>query len=132
MVTRNGSVVADLAGGPADVEAGTACMRETGFQLCSVSKQFAAVAVMLLVGSGRLDLGDPVGHWLPGGPPQWRRVTLHHLLSHTAGVAHWHEAPGLDPAEPVPVGERLEIVRATPLRTEPGAQWHYSSPGFLL
>jgi CubicO group peptidase (beta-lactamase class C family) len=41
---------------------------------------------MLLVESGQLDLGEPVGRWLPEGPPQWRQVTLAHLLSHTAGI----------------------------------------------
>jgi CubicO group peptidase (beta-lactamase class C family) len=132
MVTRGGSVEADLAGGLADVEAGVPCTSGTRFQLCSVSKQFTAAAVMLLVESGRLDLGEPVDRWLPGGPPQWRQVTLHHLLSHTAGVPHWLETPGLDPAEPMSISERLEIIQATPLRTEPGAQWHYSSPGFVL
>ena len=132
MVTRGGSVEADLAEGLADVEAGVACTSGTRFQQCSVSKQFAAAAVMLLVESGQLDLGEPVGRWLPEGPPQWRQVTLHHLLPHTAGVPHWLEAPGLDPAEPMRISERLEIIQATPLRTEPGAQWHYSSPGFVL
>jgi CubicO group peptidase (beta-lactamase class C family) len=132
MVAKGGSVEADLAEGPADVEAGVACTSGTRFQLCSVSKQFAAAAVMLLVESGQLDLDEPVGRWLPGGPPQWRQVTLHHLLSHTAGIPHWLEAPGLDPAEPMGISERLEIIQATPLRAEPGAQWHYSSPGFVL
>lgn len=132
MVTRGGSVEADLAGGLADVEAGVTCTSGTRFQLCSVSKQFTAAAVMLLVESGRLDLGEPVDRWLPEGPPQWRQVTLHHLLSHTAGIPHWLEAPGLDPAEPMRISERLEVIQATPLRAEPGAQWHYSSPGFLL
>jgi CubicO group peptidase (beta-lactamase class C family) len=132
MVTKGGSVEADLAGGMADIEAGVPCTSATRFQLCSVSKQFTAAAVMLLAGSGRLDLGEPVARWLPEGPPQWRQVTLHELLSHTAGVPHWREAPGLDPAEPMKISERLEIIQATPLRTEPGAQWHYSSPGFLL
>jgi CubicO group peptidase (beta-lactamase class C family) len=132
MVARGGLVEVDLAAGLADVEAGVWCTSGTRFQLCSVSKQFAAAAVMLLVESGRLDLREPVGRWLPGGRPQWRQVTLHELLSHTAGVPHWREAPGLDPAEPVSIGERLEVIQATPLRTEPGAQWHYSSPGFLL
>lgn len=56
MVTKDGSVEADLAAGLADVEAGVACRSETRFQLCSVSKQFAAAAVMLLVESGQLDL----------------------------------------------------------------------------
>jgi CubicO group peptidase (beta-lactamase class C family) len=132
MVTRGGSVEADLAEGPADVEAGVTCTSGTRFQLCSVSKQFAAAAVMLLVESGRLDLGEPVDRWLPEGLPQWRQVTLHHLLSHTAGIPHWLDAPGLDPAEPMRVSERLEVIQATPLRTDPGAQWHYSSLGFLL
>jgi CubicO group peptidase (beta-lactamase class C family) len=132
MVAKGGSVEAELAEGLADVEAGVPCTAGTRFQLCSVSKQFAAAAVMLLVESGRLDLGEPVDRWLPGGPPQWQRVTLHQLLSHTAGMPHWCEAPGLDPAEPMRISERLQIIQATPLRTEPGAQWHYSSPGFLL
>jgi CubicO group peptidase (beta-lactamase class C family) len=132
MVTKGGSAEADLAAGLADVEAGVPCTSGTRFQLCSVSKQFAAAAVMLLVESGRLDLREPAGRWLPEGQPQWRQVTLHHLLSHTAGVPHWLEAPGLDPAEPMGISERLEIIQATPLRTAPGAQWHYSSPGFLL
>jgi CubicO group peptidase (beta-lactamase class C family) len=83
MVTRGGSVEADLAEGLADVEAGVPCTPATKFQLCSVSKQFTAVAVMLLAESGQLDLREPVGQWLPEGPPQWRRVALHQLLSHT-------------------------------------------------
>jgi CubicO group peptidase (beta-lactamase class C family) len=132
MLTKDGSVKADLAGGLADAEAGVPCTSATRFQICSVSKQFTAAAAMLLVESGRLDLGEPLARWLPEGHPQWRQVTLHQLLSHTAGVPHWLEAPGLDPAEPMPVSERLGVIQATPLRTEPGAQWHYSSPGFLL
>ena len=132
MVTKGGSVEADLAAGLADIEARVRCSSGTRFQLCSVSKQFAAAAVMLLAESGRLDLREPVARWLPGGLPQWRQVTLHHLLSHTAGIPHWLEAPGLDPAEPMTISERLEIIQATPLRTDHGAQWHYSSPGFLL
>lgn len=59
-------------------------------------------------------------------------MTLHHVLSHTAGIPHWREASGLDPSEPMGISERLEAIQAAPLRAEPGAQWHYSSPGFLL
>ena len=132
LVTRGGSVQADLAAGPADAEAGVPCAAGTRFQVCSVSKQFTAAAVMLLVESGRLDLDEPVGRWLPGGQPQWRQVMLHHVLSHTAGIPHWLEALGLDPAEPMKISERLEIIQATPLRSGPGARWHYSSPGFVL
>jgi CubicO group peptidase (beta-lactamase class C family) len=130
LVAKGGTVKADLAGGMADAEAGVPCTSATRLQLCSVSKQFAAAAVMLLVESGRLDLHEPVARWLPEGPSQWGQVTLHQLLSHTAGVPHWMEAPGLDPTEPASIDARLDAVMAAPLRTEPG--WHYSSPAFLL
>jgi CubicO group peptidase (beta-lactamase class C family) len=132
MITRAGSVAAELAQGPADIESGAECSAQTRFQLCSVSKQFAAAAALLLVEAGQLDLNEPVEPWLPGGTPQWRQITLHHLLSHTAGLPHWLEAPGLDPAEPMSITERLAAVREGPLRTEPGTQWHYSSLGFVL
>jgi CubicO group peptidase (beta-lactamase class C family) len=82
MVTKGGSVEADLAEGLADAEGGVACTPATPFQICSVSKQFTAAAVMLLAESGRLDLHEPAARWLPEDPPQWRRVALHQLLSH--------------------------------------------------
>ena len=132
MVTRAGIVRTERAAGLADVGAGAPCTLQTRFQLCSVSKQFAAAAALLLAEAGELALDDPVDRWLPGGSAQWSQVTLHHLLSHTAGVPHWLEAPGLDPAEPMSIGERLAAIQRAPLRTAPGEQWHYSSPGFLL
>jgi CubicO group peptidase (beta-lactamase class C family) len=137
LVTRGGTVRTELTGGLADAATGRPCTLQTRFQLCSISKQFAAVATLLLAEAGRLALDDPVDRWLPGGPPQWSGVTLHHLLSHTAGVPHWLEAPGLDPAVPTPPAERLKAIQAAPLRplpadTAPGQAWHYSSPGFVL
>lgn len=130
MVTRGETVEVELARGHADAETGTECSARTRFQICSVSKQFAAAAAMLLVDSGQLDLHEPAGRWLPGGiSPQ---ITPHQLLSHTAGLPHWLEAPGLDPAEPMSSLERLAAIQQAPLRTEPGRVWHYSSPGYLL
>jgi len=87
---------------------------------------------MLLAESGTVDPGEPVARWLPGSPPQWRRVTLHHLLTHTAGVRHWGDAPGFQPSQPMGPGERLTLIQQAPLLTEPGSRWLYSSPGYLL
>jgi CubicO group peptidase (beta-lactamase class C family) len=70
IVTRGGRVMLEAASGLADAEAGVGCTPRTRFQLCSVSKQFAAVAAMLLAESRRLDPAEPVARWLPGGPPQ--------------------------------------------------------------
>jgi CubicO group peptidase (beta-lactamase class C family) len=131
-VTRAGQVRLEAAGGLADAGAGVMCTPQTRFQICSVSKQFAAAAAMLLAESGQLDLAEPVARWLPGGPPQWQRVTLHHLLTHTAGVRHWGDAPGFDASQPMDPAERVALIQQAPLLTDPGTSWHYSSPGYLL
>ena len=131
-VTRAGSVELELAGGPADAGSGARCTPQTRFQIASVSKQFAAAAVMLLAESGGVELGEPVARWLPGGLPQWRRVTLHHLLTHTAGVRHWDGAPGFEPSQPMDIADRLALILRAPLLSEPGTRWRYSSPGYLL
>ncbi len=79
MVTKGGSVEADLAEGLADVQAGVTCTPGTRFRLCSVSKQFAAAAVMFLrqpdYAPEVLSAQHPPtagGHQIPrcvGGPP---------------------------------------------------------------
>jgi len=132
MVTRAGQVKLEVASGLADAEADVRCTPQTRFQVCSVSKQFAATAAMLLAESGQLDLAEPVARWLPGSPPQWEGVTLHHLLTHTAGVRHWGDAPGFEASQPVDLAERVALIQQAPLLTEPGTRWHYSSPGYLL
>jgi CubicO group peptidase (beta-lactamase class C family) len=132
IVARAGSVALELAAGPAEAEAGAECTPQTRFQIASVSKQFVAAAVMLLVESGTVALGEPVDRWLPGCGPQWRQVTLHHLLTHTSGIGHWGEVPGFDPSQPMSPDQRLALIQQAPLLTQPGTRWHYSSPGYLL
>ncbi len=132
LVTRGGSVALEWAGGPAGDAAGSSCTINTRFQIASVSKQFAAVATMLLVDDGTVDLFDPVERWLPQCPPRWRTITLRHLLSHTAGISHWGDAPGFVANEAMPLEERVALICNAPLLSEPGTTWHYSSPGYLL
>jgi CubicO group peptidase (beta-lactamase class C family) len=132
IVTRAGRVGLEVASGLADAEAGVTCTPRTRFQISSVSKQFDAVAVLLLAESGMLDLAEPVARWLPGCPPQWQRVSLHRLLAHTAGVRHWGDAPGFGPSQSVDRGQRLALIQRAPLLAGPGTRWHYSSPGYLL
>jgi CubicO group peptidase (beta-lactamase class C family) len=129
LVTRAGSTVFEAAAGPADGE--LTCSPQTRFQIASISKQFAAAAVMLLVEAGVVDLAASVQEWLPEAPPQWRPITLHHLLSQTSGMRHWDDVPGFISSEPMSAERRLELFMAAPLLSEPGAVWRYSSPGYI-
>ncbi|BBH69830.1 hypothetical protein ACTI_65150 [Actinoplanes sp. OR16] len=101
---------------------------DTRYQIASVSKQFTAAAVLLLAEKGALALDDDLGRWIGGWPP----ITLHQLLTHTAGIGHWHDYPETDlEAEDAP--ERLlETFRSRPPLFPPGDGWAYSSPGYVL
>jgi CubicO group peptidase (beta-lactamase class C family) len=105
----------------------------TAFQIASVSKQFAAATVLLLQERGVLSVDDWVSAWIPGCPPAWRNMTIHHLLTHTSGIGHyWGDFPEIDVYVPTPATALLRAIMDKPLKFAPGEGWHYSSPGYRL
>lgn len=132
MITTGGSVELEITAGLADVEAGLLSTPQTRFQIASVSKQFAAAAVLLLAERGTVALDEPIDRWFPRCPTPWREITVHHLLTHTSGLAHWSDVPGFDVFQPRDPDERLRLFQQAPLRFDPGGHWNYSSPGYLL
>jgi CubicO group peptidase (beta-lactamase class C family) len=132
LVTRDGVTVRRASAGDADAASGKACSPDTRFQIASVSKQFTAAVVMLLVEDGALDLDDPISRLLHGCSPQWRELTVHELLSHTSGLEHWNGIPDFDVSRPGEPDELLERFAMVPIRAAPSGSWHYSSPGYLL
>ena len=95
VVLKNGEVVTAKGYGLADVKQKTPVTAETVFKIGSVSKQFIATGIMLLVQEGRLGLNDPLSNFLNDAPPAWSPITIRHLLTHTSGLAR--EGPGFDP-----------------------------------
>lgn len=132
VVIVDGVVELEVAGGFADAGTGVACTTGTRFPIASVSKQMAAVAVLLLAERGALTLDEPTSRWFPHATPRWRNVTINHLLSHTSGIDHWGDARGFDVFEPLGLDERLILLQRAPLHAEPGTEWRYSGPGYLL
>jgi CubicO group peptidase (beta-lactamase class C family) len=121
-VTRDGQPITTVTAG--------GCTPATPFQIASVSKNFASTLTMMLVEDGVLALHTPLRHWLPEAP--WPSVTLHHVLSNSSGIGHWADVPGMDPSAPATRDERLKLVLAAPLLFEPGSEFRYSSPAFML
>ncbi|HEV2377502.1 MAG TPA: serine hydrolase domain-containing protein [Streptosporangiaceae bacterium] len=119
-------------GGMAGPGPDAACTVDTRFQIASVSKQFTATAVLLLAERGALSVRDPVRRWLPSCPAAWDQITVHHLLTHTAGLVHWRQLPGLDLTTRISTAELLGVLRDMPLLFPPGYRHFYSSPGYVL
>lgn len=129
---RDGSPIIESYGGTADETTGEPCAADTRFQLCSVSKQFTAAAILLLVEQGQLRLTDPIGRWIDRCPSSWDAITVHHLLAHTSGLGHWHDYPELDLYRRIDADQEVAAFQASGPVFAPGSAWRYSSPGYVL
>lgn len=124
--------------GLADVANAVPVTDSTAFLIASVTKTFAAAAVLMLVGEGRVALDAPIGRYVPDLPDVWRPATVRQLLQHTSGINSFseHGAPPC-PAPCAPDRARatrdvLAEVSCLPLDFVPGADWSYSNTGYLL
>ncbi len=128
-VVRDGSIVTARAWGDAKMGTETA-QPGTVFFLDSMTKQFTAAAVMLLVQDGRIGLDDPVRKYLPDAPASWDPISIRNLLTHTAGFVH--DAPSYPP---IPVQNCQPNAMLAPLyrlspQWPPGSRWAYSNAGY--
>lgn len=128
LAVKNGEVVLRKGYGYADREAGVPNTPETVFQIGSVTKPLTAVAVMTLVDQGLVDLSASIAEYLEGIPDEHRDITVHHLLTHTAGF------PGGigDDYEAIDREAYIRLALSTPLEREPGEAYEYSNVGFAL
>ncbi|MGD2116625.1 MAG: serine hydrolase [Acidobacteriota bacterium] len=134
LIERGDQIVLRKGYGLADVELGVPIAPDMVFRLGSITKQLTAAAVLLLVDEGKLALDMPLGEALPDYEGPAARVTLHQLLTHTAGVPSYTSmesyADGM--REDVTVEEMIDRFRDEPLDFEPGTDWAYSNSGYFL
>jgi len=95
VVMKDQKIVKSEGYGLANVELSVPATAETVYKIGSVSKQFIASGIMLLVKEGKISLDDNVSKYLEGTPDSWKPITIRHLLTHTSGIVR--EAPGFDP-----------------------------------
>ncbi|MBB1249646.1 serine hydrolase domain-containing protein [Rhizobium sp. G21] len=146
LVHRDGEPVYRRAAGFADREAGRPVAMDTIFRLASVTKPFVAVTALAMAEGGLLSVEDLVRDHLPWFQPKLADgrvgdITLHHLLTHTAGLAYDPALERLPADLAVNCGladtdldyeANFSRVNAIPLRFEPGNQWLYSYATDLL
>ncbi len=86
-VVKDGRVVKAAGYGVASLELNVPVSPDTVFEIGSISKQFAANAILLLVEDGKVRLDDPISTYLARTPPAWSAITIRHILTHTSGLA---------------------------------------------
>lgn len=108
----------------------------TGFRLASVSKQFTAMAVMLLVRDGKLRYDERLTEILPDFPAYGREITIRHLLTHTSGLPDYEDLMKPETwtaAHQIQDAEVLGLLKQqTAGKFPPGTSWAYSNSGYVV
>jgi cyanophycinase len=121
LVAADGKVLVSKGYGLADLDARTPVTAHTNFRLASVTKQFTAMAVMLLVQDGKLRLDESLTDIFPGFPAYGRAVTVRHLLTHTSGLVAYEDF--------VPDSQATQVLDADVLRRMAALDSTYFAPG---
>ena len=132
-VIRNGKILKAEGYGFADVKLKIPVTTNTVFRIASVSKQFVATAIMMLVEEGKLNLDDPVSKYLDGTPSEWKQITIRQLLTHTSGIPDFLNENiwvhswlyGFDRGV-------FKAVAGSPLHFAPGDEFRYSNSNYHL
>jgi CubicO group peptidase (beta-lactamase class C family) len=135
-VTVAGKLVLSKAYGMADLEHDVKNNPDTIFEAGSVSKQFTAAAVLLLMREGKLSLDDPVRKYIPEAPDYGAPLTIRHMLTHTSGLRDWGSVAGIAgwprTTRVHTHAHVLEIVsKQTALNFPSGTRYSYSNTGYL-
>ena len=140
LVVQNGKTIFQRGYGVASLKTHQKIDTETNFRLASVSKQFTAAAIMLLVHDGKLSYDDCLTNVFPEFPAYGRAITIRNLLNHTSGLPDYED---LMPAKyrETEKEEVLQIHDAEVLKLlesqsaakfAAGSKWEYSNSGYVV
>ncbi len=135
-VIRHGNMVFEKGYGVANLEYGIPIRPETIFHVASVSKQFTAMAVVVLESDGKLSVDDDVRKYLPELPDYGQKITIRNLLQHSSGIRdQWQTLAlaGWSLEDVITQDQILRLLfRQKELNFPPGTAHLYSNGGFTL
>jgi CubicO group peptidase (beta-lactamase class C family) len=140
LVIQDGRIVVERGYGVTDLRTLHKIGPHTNFRLASVTKQFTAMAVMLLVHDGKLHYEDWLADFFPEFPEFGKLITIRHLLTHTSGLpdyedlwsAQYPDVPEQQIPQITDAGVLKILSQQRTTKFPPGAKWDYSNSGYAL
>lgn len=134
LVAKNGQPVVSHGYGMASIELAVPNTPQTVFRLGSITKQFTAMAIMMLQERGTLRVSDPICQYLTECPAAWGPLTIRHLLTHTSGIPSYTGFPDFPRTTVLPTSaaEMVGRLKDKPLEFAPGEKFAYSNSGYYL
>jgi CubicO group peptidase (beta-lactamase class C family) len=134
IVVRDGKVVLRKGYGTANMELGVPVQPDMVFRIGSITKQFTAVAILMLAEQGKLSLEDDITKFLPDYPTKGQRITIEHLLTHTSGIKSYTSLSewAAQWRKDIPITELIGLFKDKPMDFAPGERWSYNNSAYVL
>jgi CubicO group peptidase (beta-lactamase class C family) len=134
LVAKGGKIIFEKGYGYSHAEQKTPNDGNTVFNIASITKTFTAALILKLQEQGKLSVSDALSKYYPGYP-NGDKVTIHHLLTHTAGIPDYlqqKEFQAIDQSKPVELEKMIAFFKDKPLLFEPGTAFRYSNSDYTL
>lgn len=134
LVAKGGKPIFRKAFGMANLEHHVAMTPEHVFEIGSITKQFTAVAILMLMEKGKLALEDPITKYIENYPMHGHTITVHHLLTHTSGIKSYTEMERWiklwrNDMKPL---EMIDLFKGEPMDFAPGEKWKYNNSAYFM
>jgi CubicO group peptidase (beta-lactamase class C family) len=134
LISKNGIIVYKKAFGLSNLELNLPMHTENVFEISSMTKQFTAVSILMLMEKGKLNLDDEITKFIPDYPTNGHKITVHHLLTHTSGIKDFTRVKGLNAISTqdlVPL-ELIDFFKNEPIDFAPGEKSKYNNSGYVI
>ena len=132
-IIGDGRIILNKSYGLANVQAKTRAEEHTNYRLASVTKQFTAMAIMIVKERGLLSYDDPLTRFFPDYPQTGEGITVRHLLGHTSGVIDYEDLIPARQKTPLRDRDVLELLKNQQgTYFTPGTRYRYSNTGYAL
>ncbi|MGI9137408.1 MAG: serine hydrolase domain-containing protein [Sediminibacterium sp.] len=133
LVLKDDKIVFKKGYGLSNVSTNETINPTTNFRLASVTKQFTAMSILLLVQKGRIKLEDPLKKYFPSFPNYGKDIKIKHLLTHTSGLMDYEDLMSPTQSEQLHDTNCLQLMyKANGLYFAPGTQYRYSNTGYAI
>jgi CubicO group peptidase (beta-lactamase class C family) len=133
LIAKNNKILLSKGYGMANYSYDIPNTPATKFKLASVSKQFTAMAIMILQEKGKLSTDDKLNKYI-ADYPNGDKITIHHLLTHSSGIQNFTDLPVFDSImrDQHSHEQIIKLFKHLPLDFEPGSKFNYSNSGYVL
>ncbi|KHJ36623.1 penicillin-binding protein 4* [Pedobacter glucosidilyticus] len=133
MVAKSGKILYHKAFGKANLEQDVDLKTESVFQIGSMTKQFTAIAILMLEEQGKLDVKQTISAYIPDYP-SGDAITIHHLLTHTSGIKDFTKIKSLKDIAQKEISPKMliDFFKNEPVDFKPGVKFEYNNSGYVV